>query len=298
MKKWLLFAVLVALAGSLYFFVPSNITLSQTIIGKSHIDAANRYFTDTSQWARWWPANGCTYAIKGVFYNDVRLSVRYKDESPFEGDIRIAQLNKDSILIGWECIVPAGNNPLKKITAYRKSKAFRQNMLTILQAYSHFIQDSKNIYGINFARTFSKDSTLITMNGTFPDYPSTARIYQWIDSLRDYAAGQGAAEINYPMLNVSKLNATQYKVMVALSLNKELPGTNRIIIKRFVPWKMIEGEAHGGVYSVEKAFEQLYHFRDDHQLSIMAIPFQSLITDRRQEQDTTKWITKVCAPVS
>jgi effector-binding domain-containing protein len=61
---------------------------------------------------------------------------------------------------------------------------------------------------------------------------------------------------------------------------------------------MIEAEVTGGVYKVDRAMEQLFKYRDDSHLSIMSIPFELLITDRRKEQDTSRWVTRVCAPIS
>jgi hypothetical protein len=316
MKKWLLIpeAIAIMVAG-IYLFIPAKLTISKTIIGNCNIAAANRYFTDTSKWIKWWPQNkqnaftsagrdtsftynGYAYKITGVFYNDVHISIQCSDYCNINSNLRIVQFNGDSVLIGWEGSLPTGNNPFKKIIAYRHRKEIAENMEAILKSFTSFIEEPSNIYGVDFRHAFSKDSTLVTMNGITSAYPTTAYIYQFIDSLKKYVASQGAKEINYPMLNVSKLNNTQFKTMVALSVNKTLGGNGRIILKRFVPWKMIEGEVHGGPYSVDKAFEQMFNFRDDNHLSIMAIPFQSLITDRSKEQDTTKWITKICAPIS
>ncbi len=315
MKKWLLMSGAIAIIGSIYIFIPAKLTISKTIIGNCSIAAANRYFSDTSKWIKWWPQNtegiftsagrdtsfihnGYAYKITGVFYNNVRICIQCTDDCNINSNLRIVQLSKDSVLIGWECNLPTGNNPLKKIIAYRHRKEIEENMEAIMKSFASFIEEPANIYGVNFHQTLSKDSTLVTLTGVTTAYPTTAYIYQLIDSLKKYITSQGAKEINYPMLNVSKLNDTQFKTMVAISVNKALEGNNKIIIKRFVPWKMIEGDVHGGTHSVDKAFEQLFNFRDDNHISIMAIPFQSLITDRSKEQDTTKWITKVCAPIS
>jgi hypothetical protein len=117
--------------------------------------------------------------------------------------------------------------------------------------------------------------------------------------LRAYAAGAGARVINFPMLSVTRAeDSVHFKIMVALSLDKTLSEKGRIVIKRFVPWKMIEGEVRGGVSDVEKGFREMYYYRDDLHLSIMALPFQSLVTDRREQPDSATWITKVCAPIS
>jgi hypothetical protein len=309
MKKWLLFLVVIGLISSIYILIPRKLVIAKTILGKCNISAASRSFLDTSQWKKWWPENqkniipggfiynGCTYKIEKIFYNDVSLLITCADDSSIASSFHIASLSNDSILIGWDCKTETSNNPLKKLKEYQHAKLIKKNMDTILNVFKTFIEDDKNIYSVGFRHDLSNDSTLITMSVIADNYPGTTEIYKLINTLKKYAADYGAKEINYPMLNISKLNNSQYKAMVALSLNKTLPGNNKIIIKRFVPWKMIEGEVCGGIYSIDKAFEQLYNFKSDYGVSFMAIPFQLLITDRSKESDTTKWITKICVPV-
>jgi hypothetical protein len=286
MKKWVLMVGLIVIAGGVYLFIPREHKISKVIKGKCSILAANRCFTDTSKWAEWWPQNGYGYEITGVYYNEVRVRVRIAGDTGISGVMRIAQIDMDSVLIGWESGI------------VRHKKDVGKNVDVILNAFRSFVEKPENIYGVNFKQTFSKDSTLITLSQMSTSYPTTALIYRMIDSLKEYAASQNAKEINYPMLNVSKVSDTEYKTMVALSLDKTLAGTGRIVIKRFVPWKMLEGEVYGGTSMVNRALRQLFLFRDDHRLSIMAVPFQSLITDRSKVQDSTKWVTKVCAPIS
>jgi len=144
----------------------------------------------------------------------------------------------------------------------------------------------------------SRNATLVALTSTGTAYPTTAEVYAKIDSLRKYIISRNAAAIDSPMLNVSKVSGTQFKMTVAIAVNKQLLGDGRISNLNFVPWKMLEGAVHGGVYTVEEAFEEMQKFKIDNNISIMALPYQSLITDRRKEQDTTKWVTIICAPVS
>lgn len=283
MKKWVLIAGLILLAVCYWFFIASKTPSSKTIVAHCTISAANRVFANTSRWNEWWPRNSQTvYNITGLFYNEVRLSVQYQNNGPVNSRIRLAPLNGDSILVDWE---NTGKLPSADID-------------TVLESFKSFVEDARKIYGADFHTTLSTDSTLVTLNNLATAYPATNEIYLMIDSIREYIAGQGAEVINYPMLNVQKTGGGQYKILVALSVNKRLRGKGRISVKNFVPWRMIEGYVTGGVYNAEKAFGQLENYKNDHNLTIMALPFQSLVTDRRKEQDTTKWITNICAPIS
>jgi hypothetical protein len=290
MKKWLLISGGIALLLVVYLFLLSRRVIVIKLYSPCVLAAADRCFPDTAQWAARWPQNdGCTYTITGVFYNDLRVAIRCADGVQVNGDIRLAPLNLDSILISWDCKVPV---------LFTHREEIRHNMEAVLLSFKSFIDDDKNIYGSHFYRAMSKVSTLVSIISVSATYPTTAEVYQKIDSLRQYMSSQGAAAIDSPWLNVTKLQDGTFRTTVAIPGNKRLASHGRIANQNFVPWRMLEGEVHGGVYTVEKAFDQLQKFKTDHGMTIMALPFQSLITDRRKEQDTTKWVTVVCAAIS
>jgi hypothetical protein len=281
MKKWLLLSgVIVLIVGSyLLFFTPVR---SLTCFAHRTIAGADRCFADTARWSKWWPESVGRYQLEALRYNDARIAIRYPDGGKISGDLRLAPWNADSILISWE-----GDRSIRG-----------RGIDVILDAFRRYVENPKNIYGVEFYRTMSNDSALVTMTFYASVYPGVGEVYSRIDSLRSYIASQGAKAINQPMLNVTREKDSLYRVSVAISVDRRLAGKGRIQPKRFVPYKMLEGEVHGGASTVEKAFDQMQKFKIDYNIQIMALPFQSLITDRRQEPDTTKWVTKVCAPIS
>lgn len=288
MKKWLLIAGAIAIGGVIYFLIPTKRRLSSSVIGLRTMAAVSRSFKDTSRWGEWWPVSaGYTFKISRLSYADAQVAVRWGGDHEMDGRLRIAPLNGDSVLINWEGEVSA-----------REKRESQQAVDTILGAYKAFVEDATRLYGVRFKPAMSGDSTLVVIISMSSSYPSVGEVYKKIDSLRQYIAGQGAREMNPPMLNVTELARGSYRVTVGISVSRSLPGKGTILPKRFVPWKMIEGEVHGGTSTVERAFRELWNFKADYGLQIMAMPFQSLITDRRQEPDTLKWVTMVCAPIS
>jgi hypothetical protein len=290
MKKWLLILGGIAIISAVCLFLLSKRIISTTLVSQCTLSAADRCFADTSQWAQRWPKNdGCDYKITGVFYNDLRVTIRCADDTRLEGHIRLAPLNADSILISWKCRAPV---------LFWHRKEIREKMRAVLQSFKAFIGDNKNIYGVNFYRAMSKDSTLVTITSLSATYPTTDEVYRKIDSLRQYMISQGATAIDSPWLNVTRIGEKQFRSIIAIPVNKRVAGNGRITNKNFVPWKMLQGDVYGGVNTVEKAFDEMQNYKNDHNMSIMALPFQSLVTDRRKEQDTTKWVTRICAPIS
>jgi len=80
-------------------------------------------------------------------------------------------------------------------------------------------------------------------------------------------------------------------------VNKELAGNGKIFFSRFVPWKVLTAEVRGGIWTVKEAMHQMDIYIADYQKTAMAIPFQSLVTNRMEEPDTLKWITGIYTPV-
>jgi len=66
---------------------------------------------------------------------------------------------------------------------------------------------------------------------------------------------------------------------------------------RLVPGKYLTTEVTGGPGSVAAALSGLKDYIRDYQRTIMAIPFQSLVTDRMQVTDTTRWVTRIYYPI-
>ena len=141
-----------------------------------------------------------------------------------------------------------------------------------------------------------KDTILVTTNFSSIQYPSTSKIYSAIDSIKNYISLNNAKETNYPMLHILQ-DSGLYKTQVAIPVNMVIPQSRIYLVKRMVPGKILVGEIKGGNYSTGEALRQMQIFMTDNALSSPAIPFESLITNRMEEPDTSKWVTKIYYPV-
>ena len=104
-------------------------------------------------------------------------------------------------------------------------------------------------------------------------------------------------ETDPPMLRVTRLPGGGYEMMAGLPINRSIKGNGKILPVRFVPWKILMGEVRGGAATAECALEQLQYYVEDHQHVGMALSFQSLVTERDREKDTSRWVTRVIQPV-
>ncbi|RNI32803.1 hypothetical protein EFY79_19605 [Hanamia caeni] len=315
MKKILIIilSLIILLSICSYVFIPEKLEIATVELANCNINGVSRTIHNSHGWRKWWPgpdslrhntkADSIWYYYKGYhyhldekLYDAIKIQIKNK-KTNIESTIHIFSLNFDSVAIEWKCSFYAGINPITRILKYREAKSIRNNMTQILSGLVSYLEDKRNIYGFNFHVIISKDSTLVATKIITPDYPTTSEIYNLVGNLKKYIKSEGAKENNFPMLSVRKLENSEFKTMVAIPVNKRLKGKGEIFYRRFVPWKVLTAEVYGGNITVEKAMHQMNVYMSDYQQTAMAIPFESLVTDRSREPDTLKWITNIYVPV-
>jgi hypothetical protein len=87
--------------------------------------------------------------------------------------------------------------------------------------------------------------------------------------------------------------------MVAIPTNKILPDNGNITFKLLMADKdnILTTEVKGGPQNIKKAHDRLDLYMKDYNFSSKVIDWESLITDRSKERDSTKWITKIYIPI-
>ena len=183
MKRWLFAAGAIVLVCGICLLLLSRFTIITTVTGNCTMAAAGRCFENPSRWPQWWPGNtGYAYKIKEIQYESVLLSAKCPDGSIIDGQMRMAPLGADSILIRWTCAAPGGWDLLNQLNVYLHAGDIRRNMAIILDSMSSFVGKPKNIYGVGFYRTLSNDTTLLTITSFGAAYPTIAEVYSRVDS--------------------------------------------------------------------------------------------------------------------
>ncbi|MEO7045137.1 MAG: hypothetical protein ABI091_07485 [Ferruginibacter sp.] len=312
MRKWLIIvAILGLLFTSAYILFPREVIISHVEKFNCNIHSVSRFLMNENKWNKWWPGNvkydsttnksvfeygGYNYLINEYKYNAISIQTKDKNFS-VNSSIYFIPLNVDTVQVEWKYTLLASPNPFNRIRLHWMAKKLHNNLVGVMKSMKLFLEKQVNIYGVDFYEEMSKDSTLVVTKSTYSEYPSTAQVYNLISKLKKYIADEGAKENNFPMLNVKKLDESQFETMVAISINKYLPGNNEIFFRRFVPWKMQAADVRGGSYTVEEALKQMKIYLNDHQKSAMALPFQSLVIDRSKQPDTLQWITRIYTPI-
>jgi hypothetical protein len=202
----------------------------------------------------------------------------------------------DSIALQWRFSLPAGNDPVSRVRGYYRAVDVREKMIVVLGKMKAYLENKELVYNMKVWEGMSKDSSLVVTEVRTIDYPSTMEIYKAVKALRAYIAGRGALETDPPMLHVGK-DSAGYLSTVAVPVDRSLPAAGAIYARRYVPWKVVIGEVRGGAYTAERGMKQLDDYLRDHRKVAMAMSHQSLVTERDQEPDTSRWVTQVVQSV-
>jgi len=313
MKKIVLaiLLVLVLFIAVVYVFIPNSLTISSAASFHANRDGVYRFLSDENNWQKWWPGSisktagdsiqfryeDCDLRIEEILYNAVELKVSKNSDTSL-ALFKLVPFTNDSIGIEISSEVNARPGPFSRLSAYFMARRLKQVFDGIVLSLSKYTGELKNIYGMNIKNEKVQYANLISTKQLFRRYPSTSDVYALIQKLRNYANKCGAHELFSPMLHIQKADSTSYTAQVGIPVDRALPEKDDITSK----WMMkggniLTGDVIGGQKQIEDAQRQMELYISDYQRSIIAIPFQMLITDRTKEPDSTKWITRLYYPV-
>ncbi|MDQ3551061.1 MAG: hypothetical protein M3413_06010 [Bacteroidota bacterium] len=295
--------ILLAVVVIVYAFIPAVDKINSNIYINSNYNNVTRSLHEKHMWEQWWNEHHINdliyeesnFALQNSFLNIAEVNIKESNSSG-TSLITVLQLNRDSSIVEWKYNIPSSEAYNNKIKKYFRSKEIKKQFEQKLQDLKKFVENPVNIYGLNIQQEKVKDSSLISIRTTLTAYPATEDIYNLVDQLSEYIQESGAKETDYPMLHVMQSNG-RYEIMVAIPVNKNLPAKGNIQPKRMVLGNILVAEVRGGDETVRKGLTEFDNYVTDYGKNSPAIPFASIITDRRKESDTSKWITRLNYPV-
>jgi len=315
MKKWLIaLAILILiLIAFLYLFIPNVISINRDLSIKANAQGLYRKLAVNKNWGKWWPGidtnpaignlesifylNGHTYTITDKSISSLFISISGKDIFT-KTFLHVIPLNRDSVKLIWAGEMPTSKNPFNRLQKYFKAKDIKKDIEKILDEMNFFFSKNENIYGTSIKQELVVDSILVSTYQTSVGYPTIPFIYGLIDQLKNYAQSQSAKETGYPMLNIGTTDSINFLTRVAIPVNKRLKDSGTIAYKWMLGGgKILVTEINGGLHSLKNGLREIEQYVTDHGRAAPAIPFQALLTDRRKEPDTSKWVTKIFYPV-
>jgi hypothetical protein len=286
MRKWWLVPIVLLLAlGSIYWFIPSQLKIVQITPVHSPSPAVYRALAGRDSLAQ-------HVRIVKKLLNSFEVQMGH-----IPGAITVLPLANDSCALQWTCQINAGSSPITRIKRYNQAVATKNNMAAILAHFKTWAEQINNLYGITLSERTFGDTTLIATKTNLPQFPGVKDIYSLLHDLKQYSAGFQAQATGFPLMNVTAQADGGYQLMTALPVDKPLPEKG-IFFRRKIPLnKFLFVEVQGGDSSVQRSLRQLQLYITDHRKTVMALPFQVLVTDRSQVTDTSQWITHLYVPV-
>ncbi|RYY23957.1 MAG: AraC family transcriptional regulator [Chitinophagaceae bacterium] len=303
MKKGILAiaVLLIAVIGAVYVFIPSRLIISDAGIVNCSLPAAQRFLFEEKNWRGWinpdsLNRSGYNYRVTNTTFTKTDIVIK-SDNQEYITTLRLLPFNTDSTGIEWGDTLYTGNNPFTRLGQYRKAIALKKQMDAVMGYMTSFLNDKSKIYSANIFRTQLKDEPLLSKRVFMKHYPTADDAHKLIDEVRKNIAVQGDSAVGSPMKYSSAIDSNNFELMVGVPTSRLLKSNNGFIAKGLVGGNLIATEIRGGEWTISEAWKNIRQYKADYKLSSPAIPFESMITDRRKETDTTKWITRIYYPL-
>lgn len=303
-----LLVVLVVALGCFYLFIPNIVTVNQQVVITANPQGLYRDLQNSTSWLAWWPGEkdsvrnrllfrGNAYAVTDQTLTSFIIAITGKNIA-VNTSLFLLAATLDTTQLSWQARLPMAASPVARVQRYQSSKQLRNDLDTLLKIMQAYYSKTENLYRIPVGKELIKDSLLVFTSATSKGYPSTSFIYGLIGKLKTFAASQSANETGFPMLNVSTSDSVTFLTKVSLPVNKLTQPSGAFTLRRMPGrFPILVTQVNGGPAQIAQAQQQMQNYLDDYKRTAVAIPFQSLITNRLQEPDTAKWITKLYFPV-
>lgn len=298
--KFLILLFVAGIAG-IYLFIPSPIKVSSQINIKPTEANMFSFLSDENNWRRLQKNDSNHLLFKYSFANKNYPFLFINAETPnrhVKIKIEILDTGKpDSNILSWLCEIPAGTMPWNRVQTYKEAKRLKKDFSKVIQCFVDYTNQPKNMYGINITETKLQDTIVATLSRTVLKPPSASLACMMINELRQKINNAGLSETGFPMTLIQQVKTNNYKIMVGLPVNKTPEPGNTIVIKKMVPGKLLTGIVYGGPAAIGIGHEQMRNFISDENREQVALPYEISVVNKCTENDTTKWITKICYPV-
>lgn len=306
MKKSIAVALLLVLVlSAIYLFISPYKNFRHSVRVIAAAPAVKRTLLDQENWKHWWPgeriskyefaAGGIRFRITDKQLGSLNILVNDGKDS-MQSVLTLVSAGTDSVDLVWTGRGPATNNPLERISRLFSGSVVETQTGAILDSLTHFATNPSRLYGFDIKNQQVTDTAFVSTYEVITGAAGTEMVYRLVDELRNYIRVNSAVETGYPMLNISPVGDSNL-VRVAIPVDRRLPETKRISYKWMPAFGFIAvGEFRGGPDGANLAVTTMETYLKDHDLKQPAIPYQSLVTDRRLEPDTSRWITKIYCP--
>jgi len=308
MKKLLIVVfVLIALTAVVSLVLPSEQNISQSVVVDCPIEAPTRLVSDPAKWSAWWPgqqlndsvcSSGQTlFQVQKILLNGFQAQTS-RGSLPGFVDFNFFMAANGGTQFNINGIYRFSSNPFTKALQYISMMDTKKTIRNFMQQVEANFSNVEKVYGFNIERKQLVHTTYISLKHPFDHLPSVVEIDSLVKELKQYIATEQGREMDAPIMNVYPGESKAFEAMVAIATDRELPSTNRFLLKNMVRnGYVMVAEVKGGPQVIDSCKKELENYVQDYRKSSPAIPFQQMISDRVKEKDSTRWITRLFYPV-
>ena len=289
-------AILILSLIAVYTIIPSQIQIKGSSQVDQQITCLNRGFMQTNSWSKWIPKN-IEFTISETFVTNVKTAIK-QDNVNVPVLFSISNDESNNAYINFETDMDNSHwSPFVRIQYFIFAKRLQNKLDRILKAAGNYYSQTKNIYGFDVIETKVNDSSLLAIDQTLKDTPSTDQIYVMVNRLEQYIIAQNGKAKAAPMVNITRMGEGQVYTQVAIPLERDISVTGSFKIKKMVLGNLLSVEVIGDQSKINQAFEATKHYIYDKQKSSPAIPFVIYNTNRLLEKDPSRWISTINYPI-
>ncbi|HJV20043.1 MAG TPA: hypothetical protein VJ552_09225 [Sediminibacterium sp.] len=308
MKKLLIIVVsLFVLIALVSFLLPSEQKISHSVIVDCPTEAPTRLVSNPAKWSAWWPgqqlndsvwSSGQTlFQVQKILLNGFQAQTRKGRLQGFV-DFNFFMAANGGTQFNINGIYRFSSNPFTKTLQYISMMDTKKTLLHFMQQVEVNFSNIEKVYGFNIERKQLVHTAYVSLKQPFDHQPSVVEIDSLVKELKQYIASQQGREMDAPIMNVYTGETGAVEAMVAIATDRELPSTNRFLLKNMVRnGYVMVAEVKGGPQVIDSCKKELENYVLDYRKSSPAIPFQQMITDRVKEKDSSRWITRLFYPV-
>jgi hypothetical protein len=288
--------ILLLSLAAIYLLIPNQLVIKGSQMVYQPSSGLIRGMMQTSKWSEWMPkeidlkATSSLVATIQTELNQDGIKV------PVEFSIENGE-NKNSI-IGFETSMDNSHwSPIARVQYFIFAKAIQNKLDKVLIAASNYYNYSKGVYGFDIVETKVKDSSYVAIDQTLTDTPSLVKVYEMVDQLTAYINTQNGKAIGDPMVNITRADANEIYIQVAIPIERDIPVNGAFSIKKMVLGNLLSVKVQGDQAKVNEAFEATKQYINDKQKYSPAIPFVIYNTNRLLEKDSSRWISTINYPI-
>jgi len=307
-NKWIWIAGAAALAVTgIPMLLPEDREVRLTTDIPAPAAAVLRRLTQPGGMATWWPGTAGPdsawslgqgqFRFREAYVASISLSARH---GSLPTDLSIGAAGSTSATtLTLTANTRLSANPWVRLRETLAHGTVRADLEALLLQLAGRFANPDDLYRFHIEKQQVRDATLVSLKQDFDHYPGTEEVYALIARVRTHIAGKGARETNHPMLNIyPQEGGRRLTAQVAVPTDRELPAEGPFLLKRMLPGgNILMAEVRGGRSRVDSCLQALEDYVRDRNVMSPAIPFQSLVTDRTVEKDSTRWVTRVYYPV-